>query len=56
MAHKIGTADATGFRDCGIVYGPKRPFIFCIMLTGGDEHARDDVGEFVKQAYDHLQR
>jgi beta-lactamase class A len=56
VAHKIGTLNAQGFRDCGIVYGPKRPFIFCIMLTSGNDQAQRDIGDIVKLAYDHFER
>ncbi len=40
VAHKIGDFSAgevdQGFRDCGIVYVPRRPYILC-MFSKGDE-------------------
>lgn len=57
VAHKIGTANKDGFNDCGIVYAPKKPFIFCAMLTQPDaDHASEDIAQIVRQAYDQLNK
>lgn len=56
VAHKIGSATTKGNNDCGIVYGPKAPFIFCIMLTASQPQADQDVGQIVKHAYDFLEK
>ena len=56
VAHKIGSATTKGNNDCGIVYGPKSPFIFCIMLTASQPQADQDVSEIVKRAYDFLEK
>jgi beta-lactamase class A len=57
VAHKIGTANKEGFNDCGIVYAPKSPFVFCAMLTQADaDKASEDISKVVKLAYDHLNR
>lgn len=56
VSHKFGNVDRSGFNDCGIVYGPKRPFIYCIMLARGEPQASDDIANIVRIAYDGLER
>lgn len=45
VAHKIGDFEAKdgtqGFRDCGIVYEPRRPYILCMFSAGDEQTARE---------------
>lgn len=45
VAHKIGdfkdTAGNSGYRDCGIVYVPKRPYILCTFSVSDEQTAND---------------
>jgi beta-lactamase class A len=56
VAHKIGNAQGSGYNDCGIIYGPKTPIIFCIMLTKNQPTADRDISRIVKQAYDFFEK
>lgn len=56
VAHKIGNVGSEGYNDCGIVYGPKTPFMFCIMLTKGQPQADIDISQITKITYDFLEK
>ncbi len=56
VAHKIGNVGKEGYNDCGIVYSPKTPFMFCIMLTKGQPQADKDIAQIIKLTYDHLEK
>jgi beta-lactamase class A len=54
VAHKVGFNAAHGeFHDCGIVFVPGRPYILCIMSTGGSREEADQViPALSKKAYE----
>ncbi len=56
VSHKIGDNGDQGFNDCGIVFGPKDPYIFCIMLDKGAASSAQDIAQIVKQSYDFLEK
>ncbi len=56
VAHKIGSVGIDGYNDCGIVYGPKTPFMFCIMLAKGQPQADKDITQIIKLTYDHIEK
>jgi beta-lactamase class A len=53
VAHKIGdfvdNQGNEGFRDCGIVYVPRRPYILCMFSVGDEQIARERM-QTVSQA------
>lgn len=60
VAHKIGDFEdkkgVQGFRDCGIVYVPRRPYILC-MFSVSDEHtARQRMKVLSKTVYDFVSK
>lgn len=58
VAHKIGDFvddhGTEGFRDCGIVYMPRRPYILCMFSVGDEEQARERMQLVSKMIYDYL--
>lgn len=54
IAHKIGTFSDEVASDCGIVYLPKRPYLFCLMLNSTKTDVDGHVAEVSKMAYDYL--
>ena len=56
ITHKIGSVNTEGYNDCGIVYGPKVPFIFCLMLTSTQPQADMDIAQIIKLGYDFFEK
>lgn len=58
VAHKIGDfvdeQGNEGFRDCGIVYVPKRPYILCMFSVGDEQTARERMQEVSKSVYEYV--
>jgi beta-lactamase class A len=59
VAHKIGSfkvgeGDQEAFRDCGIVYEPRRPYILCMFSVGDEQTARDRMQAMSKKIYDYV--
>lgn len=56
VAHKIGNFKDVdgkeGFRDCGIVYVPKRPYIVCMFSVGDEQIARERMQQASRTIYD----
>lgn len=55
VAHKIGNfkdkEGREGFRDCGIVYVPRRPYILCMFSVGDEEVARERMQRVSRTIY-----
>lgn len=57
VAHKIGTYNNQTQSDCGIVYVPKRNYVFCAMIDGPDNASTDaQIAELSKIAYDFVKQ
>jgi beta-lactamase class A len=56
VSHKIGDNAEDGYNDCGIVFGAKKPFIFCIMLKESVKESSPDISQIVKTSYDFLEK
>lgn len=58
VAHKIGDfIDKTGkqgFRDCGIVYVPRRPYLLCMFSVGDEQTARVRMQAVSRTVYDYV--
>ena len=54
VAHKIGTFNQETQSDCGIVYLPKRNYVICIMVDGGDAEASARIAELSSVVYKYL--
>jgi beta-lactamase class A len=58
VAHKIGdflsNDGVTGFRDCGIVYAPRRPYILCMFSVSDEETARVRMQSISKIIYEYV--
>jgi len=58
VAHKIGdfvdSEGNEGFRDCGIVYVPRRPYVLCIFSVGNEQLARERMQKLSKTIYDYV--
>ncbi len=59
VAHKFGkrvlSAGGEELHDCGIVYSPKGPYVFCVMTEGRDFHTLQNViKEISKMAYENM--
>ena len=58
VAHKIGDfvddKGNEGFRDCGIVYVPRRPYLLCMFSVGDEQTARDRMQAVSKTIYDYV--
>lgn len=58
VAHKIGNFidkdGKEGFRDCGIVYVPRRPYLICMFSVGDEQVARDRMQLASKTIYDYV--
>jgi beta-lactamase class A len=53
VAHKIGVFNAAWSEsDCGIVYVPKRPYLFCAMVGLPEAQADQFIAEASKEVYD----
>jgi beta-lactamase class A len=53
VARKIGVYNATWSEsDCGIVYVPERPYIFCAMVGLPEDQANQFIAGISKQVYD----
>ncbi|TXG78180.1 serine hydrolase [Candidatus Dojkabacteria bacterium] len=60
VAHKIGDfvddEGNEGYRDCGIVYVPRRPYLLCMFSIGTEQEARDRMSNFSRIIYDYVSR
>lgn len=60
VAHKIGNFNDSngneGFRDCGIVYVPRRPYIVCMFSVSDEQTARERMQLVSKTIYDYVAR
>lgn len=58
VAHKIGDfrdgESKEGYRDCGIVYIPRRPYILCMYSTSSEVVARERMKDLSKMVYDYV--
>lgn len=58
VAHKIGDFIADdgkeGYRDCGIVYVPRRPYILCMFSVGDEQVARERMQTVSRMIYDYV--
>jgi beta-lactamase class A len=58
VAHKIGNfkdKDGNeGFRDCGIVYAHRRPYVLCMFSVGDEALARERMQLVSKMIYDYV--
>lgn len=62
VAHKIGNFKVQnkeikaveGFRDCGIVYVPKRSYILCMFSVGDEQAARDRMKLVSEKVYEYV--
>lgn len=58
VAHKIGDfvdeKGQEGFRDCGIVYVPRRPYILCMFSVGDEQKARDRMQTVSRFVYEYV--
>lgn len=58
VAHKIGNFEDNngneGFRDCGVVYVPRRPYMLCMFSVGDEQTARDRMQQVSKTIYDYV--
>jgi beta-lactamase class A len=52
VANKYGTFSKTSQSDCGIVYVPKRNYVFCAMLWTDSATADQEIAELSKIVYD----
>lgn len=56
IAHKIGTFSQQSSSDCGIVYAPKRPYLFCLMLRSTTLDVDKHMAEVSEMAYSYIIR
>lgn len=58
VAHKIGNFNDSngneGFRDCGIVYVPRRPYVVCMFSVSDEQTARERMQLVSKTIYDYV--
>jgi hypothetical protein len=55
VAHKIGVFQDKTQSDCGIVYLPDRPYVFCAMINGQDNDATNQhIANLSRKAYDYV--
>jgi len=59
IAHKIGVftledKNQSIYSDCGIVYVPERPYIFCAMVKGTEDIARKHISLLSKMVYGYV--
>ena len=58
VAHKIGDFidkdGNNGYRDCGIVYVPRRPYVLCMFSVGDEQLARERMQLASKTIYDYV--
>lgn len=55
VARKIGVFNAQWSEsDCGIVYVPERPYIFCAMVGMPEDQANTFIADVSKQVYDYV--
>jgi beta-lactamase class A len=54
IAHKIGTFSEQSSSDCGIVYVPRRPYSFCLMINSTDMKIDDVIAEVSKMTYEYI--
>lgn len=55
VAHKTGELDGV-YHDCGIIYGPKNPFILCLLSEGNTNEAQAiyDLSYLARDIYDKI--
>ncbi len=60
VAHKIGDfvddEGNEGYRDCGIVYVPRRPYLLCMFSIGSEQMARERMSNISRIVYDYVSR
>ena len=57
VAHKIGdfrTDGKEGYRDCGIVYEPRRPYLLCMVSTSNEVIARERMSAVSRTIYTYI--
>lgn len=58
VAHKIGDfvdeKGNDGFRDCGIIYVPRRPYLLCMFSVSDEGIARERMQAVSKTIYDYI--
>jgi beta-lactamase class A len=58
VAHKIGdfvdSQGQQGYRDCGIVYVPRRSYLLCMVSVGDEQLARDRMQRVSRTVYDFI--
>lgn len=54
VAHKIGTFNNEVASDCGIIYVPRRPYLFCLMLKSTKIDVDTHIAEVSKMAYEYI--
>jgi beta-lactamase class A len=58
VSHKIGNFEdkdgKEGFRDCGIVYAPRRPYMLCMFSVGDEQTAKERMQAVSKTVYDYV--
>lgn len=55
VAHKIGDFKSDkdqGFRDCGIVYATRRPYVLCMFSVGDEQMAKERMQQVSKKVYE----
>lgn len=60
FSHKIGVHSDNGIlsmHDCGIVYLPKKPYLFCVMTRGvQQEQAKEIISQISKTTFEYMER
>lgn len=56
IAHKIGTYSQKSSSDCGIVYVPKRPYLFCLMINSTAGNVDKIIADVSKMAYEYIMK
>ncbi|MDB5185475.1 MAG: beta-lactamase protein [Candidatus Saccharibacteria bacterium] len=54
VAHKIGTFSNQTESDCGIIYIPKRHYVFCMMVNEADPAASNAIKDVSALAYQYI--
>lgn len=54
VAHKIGTYSQQSSSDCGIVYAPKRPYLFCLILNSTMVDVDEIIADVSQMSYEYV--
>jgi len=54
VAHKIGTFSQKSSSDCGIVYVPKRPYLFCLMINSTEANVDKIIADISGMTYKYI--